>query len=106
MKFKKILALGLVLALSGSTLTACGSSGSTAGDATSAAASASEASTGAGETTGSKDPVEITNVSYDPTRELYEAYNKLFAEHWLDTTASTRKPHSEWLPLSATAPVV
>ena len=86
MKFKKILALGLVLALSGSTLTACGSSGSTAGDATSAAASASEASTGAGETTDSKDPVEITNVSYDPTRELYEAYNKLFAEHWKETT--------------------
>ncbi len=23
---------------------------------------------------------------------------KRFAEHWLDTTASTRKPHSEWLP--------
>lgn len=86
MKFKKILALGLVLALGGSTLTACGSSGSTAGDATSAAASASEASTGAGETTGSKDPVEITNVSYDPTRELYEAYNQLFAEHWKETT--------------------
>lgn len=86
MKFKKILALGLVLALSGSILTACGSSGSTAGDATSAAASASEASTGAGETTGSKDPVEITNVSYDPTRELYEAYNKLFAEHWKENT--------------------
>ena len=26
--------------------------------------------------------VEITNVSYDPTRELYEAYSALFAEHW------------------------
>lgn len=26
--------------------------------------------------------LEITNVSYDPTRELYEAYNKVFAEHW------------------------
>ena len=26
--------------------------------------------------------VEITNVSYDPTRELYQAYNALFAEHW------------------------
>lgn len=26
--------------------------------------------------------VEITNVSYDPTRELYEAYNALFADHW------------------------
>ena len=26
--------------------------------------------------------VELLNVSYDPTRELYEEYNKLFAEHW------------------------
>ena len=27
-------------------------------------------------------PVEITNVSYDPTRDLYASYNKLFAKHW------------------------
>lgn len=27
-------------------------------------------------------PVEITNVSYDPTRELYASYNELFAKHW------------------------
>ncbi|WP_371262864.1 sulfate ABC transporter substrate-binding protein [Paenibacillus sp. OV219] len=27
-------------------------------------------------------PVELLNVSYDPTRELYAAYNKLFAEYW------------------------
>lgn len=26
--------------------------------------------------------VTITNVSYDPTRELYAAYNDLFAAHW------------------------
>lgn len=25
---------------------------------------------------------ELLNVSYDPTRELYEDYNKLFGEHW------------------------
>jgi sulfate transport system substrate-binding protein len=31
-------------------------------------------------------PLEITNVSYDPTRELYEAYNKLFAKHWKEKT--------------------
>ncbi|GHU50392.1 sulfate transporter subunit [Clostridia bacterium] len=29
-------------------------------------------------------PVSITNVSYDPTRELYEQYNKLFQEYWLN----------------------
>lgn len=27
--------------------------------------------------------IEITNVSYDPTREFYEQYNKIFTEHWL-----------------------
>lgn len=85
MKLNRIFALGLALALSGSVLTACGSS---TGDATSAAASAAEttASESAADTTASKDPVEITNVSYDPTRELYEAYNQLFAEHWKETT--------------------
>lgn len=30
--------------------------------------------------------VTITNVSYDPTRELYESYNKIFAEHWKEKT--------------------
>lgn len=32
------------------------------------------------------DTVEITNVSYDPTRELYEQYNKVFQEHWKEET--------------------
>ena len=27
----------------------------------------------------------ILNVSYDPTRELYKAYDALFARHWADT---------------------
>ncbi|VEI47481.1 sulfate-binding protein [Actinobacillus equuli] len=26
--------------------------------------------------------VELLNVSYDPTRELYKEYNRLFAEYW------------------------
>ncbi len=26
--------------------------------------------------------VTIINVSYDPTRELYEEYNQIFREHW------------------------
>lgn len=30
--------------------------------------------------------IEITNVSYDPTRELYQAYNELFQTHWLEET--------------------
>ena len=35
-----------------------------------------------GVTTYAADSVSITNVSYDPTRELYEQYNKSFQEHW------------------------
>jgi sulfate/thiosulfate-binding protein len=27
-------------------------------------------------------PVELLNVSYDPTREFYEEYNAMFAKHW------------------------
>ncbi len=30
------------------------------------------------------EPIEITNVSYDPTRELYKAYNKDFISYWKD----------------------
>ena len=26
--------------------------------------------------------IRITNVSYDPTREFYEAYNQMFEEHY------------------------
>ncbi|WP_462410997.1 sulfate ABC transporter substrate-binding protein [Neobacillus sp. Marseille-QA0830] len=29
-----------------------------------------------------KPPVELLNVSYDPTRELYEEYNQSFASYW------------------------
>jgi len=29
--------------------------------------------------------VELTNVSYDPTRELYRALNEAFAKHWQST---------------------
>lgn len=29
---------------------------------------------------------EITNVSYDPTRELYEQYNQVFQKHWKEKT--------------------
>ena len=31
-------------------------------------------------------PVELLNVSYDPTRELYVEFNKAFAEHWRKKT--------------------
>src|SRR4051812_33364601 len=31
-------------------------------------------------------PVVLTNVSYDPTRELYKALNDAFAREWQGTT--------------------
>lgn len=33
--------------------------------------------------------VELTNVSYDPTRELYQAINPAFAKFWHDKTGKT-----------------
>ena len=30
----------------------------------------------------SKEPVELLNVSYDPTRELYDEFNQAFAKQW------------------------
>ena len=35
---------------------------------------------------GAGSDVHIINVSYDPTRELYESYNKIFQEHWKEET--------------------
>jgi sulfate transport system substrate-binding protein len=32
------------------------------------------------------DKIELLNVSYDPTRELYEQYNALFTKHWKEKT--------------------
>ena len=39
-----------------------------------------------GATAYAADSVSITNVSYDPTRELYEQYNKIFQKHWKEKT--------------------
>ena len=32
--------------------------------------------------TGAEQPVTLLNVSYDPTRELYQDFNQAFARHW------------------------
>lgn len=37
-------------------------------------------------TVSADDTIEFTNVSYDPTRELYAAYNELFTEHYEELT--------------------
>jgi len=33
--------------------------------------------------------IQILNVSYDPTRELYQDYNKAFSKYWLAKPATT-----------------
>ena len=45
-----------------------------------------EAASAESQKTESAKSVSITNVSYDPTRELYANYNKLFAKHWKEKT--------------------
>lgn len=35
---------------------------------------------------GASSNIHIINVSYDPTRELYESYNEIFKEHWKEKT--------------------
>lgn len=62
---KKTISLVLAAILAAGTLTGCG---------------------GKEDGASAEDPVEITNVSYDPTRELYVAYNELFTEHWKEQT--------------------
>ena len=51
---------------------------------------------------------QLLNVSYDPTRELYQAYNAAFIKHWkaqtgerIDTKA-LRKDHPEIAALYST----
>ena len=36
----------------------------------------------AGCTSKDKDTITITNVSYDPTREMYEKYNEMFSQYY------------------------
>lgn len=50
---------------------------------TGCSSSSSETNTGAQDT---KKSVELLNVSYDPTRELYEEFNKDFIKKWKDET--------------------
>jgi sulfate transport system substrate-binding protein len=65
MNKKKIIVLGLSAVLAVGILSGCDSSKKSAS---------------------SSDKVEITNISYDPTRELYETYNPQFEKYWKEKT--------------------
>lgn len=60
-------------------LTACGGTGA-ASDGDKSGGSIATGSPDA--KPAAKPPIELLNVSYDPTRELYEEYNKAFAKYW------------------------
>ncbi|MDO4615526.1 MAG: sulfate ABC transporter substrate-binding protein [Lachnospiraceae bacterium] len=98
----RFLTAGLTLTLVLGTLTGCGSSASAAASegASGSSAAVSEGASGSsvsaaasGEASGSASlegtTVELTNVSYDPTRELYAAYNELFADYWQEQKGQT-----------------
>ena len=43
--------------------------------------------------------VTLLNVSYDPTREFYDAYNQEFAQYWKKQTGeevAIRQSHGGW----------
>lgn len=65
-KLKKGIALGMSMVLLMGAVTGCGSD--------------------KGKDKEESDTVTITNVSYDPTRELYEQYNKIFKEYYKEKT--------------------
>lgn len=67
-------ALTAVLALS---LAACGNNGDSKNADTTVEQSSDSSST-----------LSLTNVSYDPTRELYSAYNEVFKAHWKELTGN------------------
>lgn len=90
-EIKKGLITGFALLLTAG-LTACGSnnnsgnSANAAADATATTNAGGAAATAEATKAPAKDPVELLNVSYDPTRELYENYNKAFAAYWEQET--------------------
>ena len=73
---ERIISLILAAAAAATSLSAC--SGTTA---ESSSENSTEASDGAAQT----EKITLTNVSYDPTRELYQNYNELFVDYYKTT---------------------
>ncbi|MFC5702929.1 sulfate ABC transporter substrate-binding protein [Cohnella faecalis] len=70
-------------------LAACGSNNNANPSSSESPKASPSASPSASTPAKTPDPVELLNVSYDPTRELYEEYNKSFAEYWKQETGGT-----------------
>ncbi len=85
---RKGLITGFTLLLTAG-LTACGNNNNannSANDAADVSEATNAAATAEATKAPAKNPVELLNVSYDPTRELYENYNKAFAAYWEQET--------------------
>lgn len=84
---KKALAIILSAAIGLTALAGCGSNADSNANSTGGSSTPATQQGSSNQSTEQKlDPVEITNVSYDPTRELYAAYNELFSAYWLEQT--------------------
>ena len=77
---KRLAPLALAAAVAAGALAGCGGSGASADNS-------NKASSGSG----SGGTIELTNVSYDPTRELYAAYNAIFEPHYKELTGQDVK---------------
>src|SRR6187431_2111631 len=64
----------------------CNKPASGSGSQPSGSSSVSASSTAVADT---RTEVSLLNVSYDPTRELYNEINPAFAKHWKDETGQT-----------------
>ena len=73
---KRIISLILAAAAAATVLSACSET---------TAESSSENSAAASEGASQTEKITLTNVSYDPTRELYQNYNELFVDYYKTT---------------------
>jgi sulfate transport system substrate-binding protein len=69
-------------------LAACGGTNSGGGNE-GVQGSGAQSGESAGSGSKSAESVELLNVSYDPTRELYEEYNQAFVKYWKEKTGQT-----------------
>lgn len=89
MKTFKNLQLVLIAALIITVLAACGSKNNNEPAAASSSNASASPSAAASEPGNAPKDIELLNVSYDPTRELYEEYNKSFAAYWKEKREAT-----------------
>jgi len=89
MKSLKSIRIVLALFLLASVLSACGGQNNGSASTGPSGSASGEPSAAATNSTKKSGPIELLNVSYDPTRELYDEFNKAFVQHWEKETGGT-----------------